>query len=120
MSKTEYDLKAIMYSSYDTPHKLCNIWGIKLSGNPDYHPIMQADQCVSSNATSLGDPCHALFIFFLVRGEASMRGAQNLTQGSRLVLTEWGTTPARHTLTEKYTNENIYARCQSSEGWLTW
>ena len=25
MPKTEYDLKAIMYSAYDTPHKLCNI-----------------------------------------------------------------------------------------------
>ena len=27
MSKTEYDLKAIMYPTYDTPHKLCNIKG---------------------------------------------------------------------------------------------
>ena len=27
MSKIEYDLKAIMYSTYDTPHKLCNISG---------------------------------------------------------------------------------------------
>ena len=27
MSKTEYDLKATMYSAYDTPHKLCNISG---------------------------------------------------------------------------------------------
>ena len=27
MSKTEYDLKAIMYSAYDTLHKLCNISG---------------------------------------------------------------------------------------------
>ena len=27
MSKTEYDLKAIMYPAYDTPHKLCNIRG---------------------------------------------------------------------------------------------
>ena len=40
MSKTEYDLKAIMYPAYDTPHKLCNIRGIKISSNPDYHPIM--------------------------------------------------------------------------------
>ena len=31
MSKTEYDLKAIMYPTYDTPRKLCNIrrnWNI--------------------------------------------------------------------------------------------
>ena len=27
MSKTEYDLKARMYSAYDTPNKLCNISG---------------------------------------------------------------------------------------------
>ena len=27
MSKTEYDLKAIMYPAYETPHKLCNIRG---------------------------------------------------------------------------------------------
>ena len=27
MSKIEYDLKAIMYSTYDIPHKLCNISG---------------------------------------------------------------------------------------------
>ena len=27
MSKREYDLKAIMYPAYDTPHKLCNTRG---------------------------------------------------------------------------------------------
>ena len=27
MSKAEYDLKALMYSAYDKPHKLCNISG---------------------------------------------------------------------------------------------
>ena len=27
MSKTEYDLKAMMYPAYDTPHKQCNIKG---------------------------------------------------------------------------------------------
>ena len=25
LSKAEYDLKAMMYSAYDTPHELCNI-----------------------------------------------------------------------------------------------
>ena len=29
ISKTEYDLKAMMYPVYDTPHKLCNIRGNK-------------------------------------------------------------------------------------------
>ena len=59
-------------------------------------------------------------LYFLVRGEASVRGAQTLTQGSRLVLTEWGNTPTRHKSTEKYTSENIYARSQSSVGYLAW
>ena len=27
MSQTEYDIKAIMYPAYDTPHKLCNLRG---------------------------------------------------------------------------------------------
>ena len=85
---------------------------------------MQADPCVTSNAPSLGssgEPGHPQFDFcLLVRGEASVRGAQTLTQGSRLVLTEWGNTPTRHTSTEKYTNENLYARCQSSVGYLAW
>ena len=27
ISKIEYDLKAIMYSAFDTPHKLCIISG---------------------------------------------------------------------------------------------
>ena len=36
------------------------------------------------------------------------------------MLTEWGNKPTRHTSTEKYTNENIYARCQSSTGYLAW
>ena len=31
MSQTEYDLKAIMYSAYDTLHKLGTIGEIKLS-----------------------------------------------------------------------------------------
>ena len=47
MSETEYDLKAIMYPAYDSPHK--HIRDIKISNNPDYHPIMQARACVSSN-----------------------------------------------------------------------
>ena len=98
--------------------------GIEISSNPDYHPILHADPSVSSNAPSLGssgEPGHPQFDFcFLVRGEASVRGAQTLTQGSRLVLTAWGNMPSRHTSREKYTCENIYARCQSSIGYLAW
>ena len=94
----------------DIPHKLCNIGKFKLSGNPDYDPIMQACPCIGSS----GEPGHPLFDFaVLMMGKASVGGAQALTQGSRLVLTEWGNTPTRHTSTEKYTKENIYARCQS-------
>ena len=46
-AKTEYDLKAIMYSAHDTPINYAIYVEIRLSGNPDYHPIMQADPCVS-------------------------------------------------------------------------
>ena len=56
-----------MYPAHDMPQKLCNTrggWGITISSNPDYHPIMQADPCVSSNAPSLGssgEPDHPLY-----------------------------------------------------------
>ena len=38
MSKTEYDLKAIMYSAYDTPHKLCNKGGNYIIQQPRLPP----------------------------------------------------------------------------------
>ena len=38
MFKTEYDLKAMMYSVYDTPHKLCNISGNKTIQQPGLPP----------------------------------------------------------------------------------
>ena len=38
MSKTEYDLKAIMYSDYDTPQTLCNISANKTIGQPRLPP----------------------------------------------------------------------------------
>ena len=38
MSKTEYNLKAMMYPAYDTPHKLCNIRGIKNFQQPRLPP----------------------------------------------------------------------------------
>ena len=54
MSRTEYDIKAIMYPAYFTPHKLCNIRGIKISINPDYHSIMQADPDNKFNGANMG------------------------------------------------------------------
>ena len=48
MSKIEYDLKAMMYSVYGI-----RISENNLSSNPDYHPIMRADPCVSSNTPRL-------------------------------------------------------------------
>ena len=78
MSKKEYDFKAIMYSAYDKPHKLRNILAIKLSGYSDYHPIVQADPCVSSNAPSLGSSGglgHPLLDLFFREGGASVSGA---------------------------------------------
>ena len=50
---------------------------IRLSGNPDNHPIMQADPCVSSNAPSLGSSgelSHPLF-GFVFSWEGSQRGS---------------------------------------------
>ena len=38
MYKTELDLKAIMYPSYDTPHKLCNIRGNRNIQQPRLPP----------------------------------------------------------------------------------
>ena len=38
MSKIEYDFKAIMYSAYDTPHKLCNISGNETIQQPRLPP----------------------------------------------------------------------------------
>ena len=78
MSKTEYDLKAIMYSAYDTPHKLYNISVNLTIQQPRLQPKNAADPYVSSNAPLHGssrEPGHPLFeMCFLVRG-ASVRGA---------------------------------------------
>ena len=66
---------------------------IKLFGNPDYPQIIQADPCVRPNATRLIQVANRITpgcFCFLVREEASVRGTETLTQGSRLVLTEWG------------------------------
>ena len=54
MSKTEYHLKAIYILPMTYPQKLCNMRGITISRNPDYHPILQADPCISSNDTAYG------------------------------------------------------------------
>ena len=35
---SEYDLKAIMYPAYDTPHKLCNIRGDSNIQQPRFPP----------------------------------------------------------------------------------
>ena len=51
-------------------------WGrITISSNPDYHPIMQADPCVSSNTPSLGlsgEPGHPFL--FIGAGQPLQRG----------------------------------------------
>ena len=49
---------------------------------------------------SSGEPIHPLFDFVFSLGEASVRSAQTLAQGSRNVPTELGNTPTRHTPTE--------------------
>ena len=85
---------------------------------------MHADPCVSSNAPSIGsigEPGHPKFDFcFLVRGEASVRGEQTLTQGSRPCVNRMRKPAYQTHIDGKYTSENIYARCQSSVGYLAW
>ena len=125
MSETEYDLKALCILPMTYPQNcVCVCGGITIPNHLDYHPIMQADPCVSSNAPSLGSSGelgHPLYdIVFSWGGRQFLRGTQALTQGSDHMLTEWGNTPTRHTSTEKYTSENIHARCQSSVGYLAW
>ena len=75
------------------------------SGNPDYHPIMQADPCVSPNAPSLGSSGELGplfdFVCFFPEGEASVREGIDPDAGISPALTEWGNTPSRHTPTEK-------------------
>ena len=115
--RTEYNLEA-----YYTSHKLCIITGnsnirqLKFPPNNAGRPIRQFKCPLSWLNWRAGS--HPVRFCFLVRWEASVRGAQTPTQGSRHVLTEWGNTPTRHTSTEKYTSENIYARSQWSVGYL--
>ena len=124
MSKTEYDLKSICILPMTYPKTVQYKRGMTISSNPDYHPLMQADMCVSLNAPSLGssgEPGHLLNgIIFSWGGTPAHEGYTALTQGSDHMLTEWGNTPTRHTSTEKYSSENIHARCQSSVGYLAW
>ena len=124
MSKTEYDLKAMVYPAYDTPLKLCNIRGElniqqpRMPPNIAGRPLRQFKWLLNWLKWRAGSPpVHFLFSRW---GEASVRGAQTLMQGSRFVLSGWGNTPTRHTSTENYTNESIHARYQSSVGYLAW
>ena len=50
MSITEYDLKATVYSTYDTPHKLYNISGILIIQQSGLPTMIREDPYVSSNA----------------------------------------------------------------------
>ena len=67
MSKIEYYLKAIMYSTYDTSHKLCNISGNQIIQQPRLPPNnagrpMRQFKCLLSGASGEpGHPCSILF-----------------------------------------------------------
>ena len=79
LSKTEYDLTAICILPMTYPKNCAIQGGITISSNPDYHPIMQADPCVSSNAPSLGssgEPGHPLYDIVFSGGGG---GRQDLT-----------------------------------------
>ena len=80
MSKTEYDLKAIMYSAYDTPHKLFNKRGyesirqFRLPPNNAGKPMRQFKSPLASLGSS-GEPGSPVF----PGGGGNVRGAQSLT-----------------------------------------
>ena len=62
MSKTEYDFKAICILPMTYP---------KNCAYPNYHPVIQADPCVSSNGPSLGssgEAGHSLYVIFSREG----------------------------------------------------
>ena len=63
MSKTEYDLKAICILPMTHPINCAIYVEIRLSGNPEYHPIMQADTCYMVNWLW---PADAIWIDILV------------------------------------------------------
>ena len=63
MFKTEYDLKAIMYPAYDTPHKLCNIRGNeniqhpRIPPNNAWRPMCQFKCPLLGSSRAQGHPC---------------------------------------------------------------
>ena len=109
----------LMYSAYNTPRKVHNIVEIEISSNPDYHPKMQAVQ-IPPRLNRVGIRVTLVRIMFSREGESMCEGCIDPDAGICLVLKEWGNTPTRHTSTEKYISENIYARCQSSVVYLAW
>ena len=89
---------------------------IRLSSDPDYHQIMQADACVSSNAPSLGSSeelGHSLFDFVVVVfswGGSQREGSINPDTGILPCANKMGKHAFQTHFDEKeYTNDNIYA-----------
>ena len=104
MFKAEYDLKAIMYPAYGTPHKLCNIrWDSniqqpRLPPNNAGRPMRQFKCPFTWPKWRAGSP---LFDFLFSReGGSKQEGCTDPDAGNNIQV------------------ENIYARCQSSVGYL--
>ena len=80
MSKTEYDLKAILCSAYDTPINCAILVEIRLSSNPDYHSIMQQTHASVQMPPRLVQveswviPVRFCFCCFFRKGESQREG----------------------------------------------
>ena len=90
-----------MYPAYDTPLT------VQYKGELKYPATQITTQQYRQTHASVQMPHHLAQVesrvtpvryLFYREGEASVRGTQTLTQGYRLVLTEWGNTPANHIL----------------------
>ena len=99
--------------SYDA-HKL-----IKLSGNPDNNPMMQAEPCLSSNGPRLAQVESRVnplfdFVFSWGGGGSQREGCTNPDAGISPCANRMGKYDYQAHFDGKYTSENIYPRCQSS------
>ena len=104
MPKADYDLMVIMYSAYGTHHRLCNIDGNKIPANPATNLIMKTESSISPTTPPVLAKMESLrLIHPLPGGGGGGGGGGGSWPGTR----------------RKYTNENTFARCQSSVGYLS-
>ena len=118
--KADYDLMAIMYSTNGIHHRLCNIDGNNIPGNPASNSIMKTEPSISPTTPPfLGKLGSQRFIHPLTwAGQLAWGVHWPWYKAVAVAIRIWWYNPLRHTTTEKYTGENTFARCQSSVGYL--